>query len=265
MTGDSRDFLRLYADAMHNAHVLAGVMDFIDLGHAFNMTCELQQHIVSLISGRPKYLEAVIEMKRKGTNTSMDTEIDAQQNHDDQNSEVMGSENIENGEATNNSHHLCGPPNQVVNDTVPANSPMSSTCGTLTLSTLTSQEAYKPLSDKHKLIAIDDLCSCILDSGVTTGFVSDTTDFSACKLRNQVQYETDVTMVCAACPQFPRLCSAQCFRWWHNFHLLASHLRHQCNTHGPQPQLTKEKDKEGVYSNQARLELTWVQANYHRL
>nr|CAH8820099.1 unnamed protein product [Trichobilharzia regenti] len=114
----------------------------------------------------------------------MDTEIDAQKSHDDQNqnSDVMGSENIENGEATNDSHHLCGPSNQ---------------------------EAYKPLSDKHKLIAIDDLCPCMLDSGVTTGFVSDTTDCSACKLRNQVQYETDVTMVGAACPKFPRLCSAQ--------------------------------------------------------
>nr|CAH8875136.1 unnamed protein product [Trichobilharzia regenti] len=210
MTGDSRDYLRQYADAIHYAHALTGDMDFTDLGHALNMTCALQQHIVSLISRDLRNLGGVIEMRRRGTNTSMDTEVDSQLS-DDQNS-VVGSENIENGETTNN-HDFCGPSNHVEDDTVPANSQMSSTC-----SSSTSQQAYESSSDEHELTTIDKLCECLRGSVV----VSDSTDCLACKLRKEVYYETNVTTVCAACPGVPRLCSLPCFLWWHIFHIPTS-------------------------------------------
>ncbi|CAH8874809.1 unnamed protein product [Trichobilharzia szidati] len=66
MTGDSRDILRLYADTIHNAHVLAGDLHFRDLRRAFDMTCDLQQHVVGLIYGHLINLEADIKMKSKG-------------------------------------------------------------------------------------------------------------------------------------------------------------------------------------------------------
>ncbi|CAH8847835.1 unnamed protein product [Trichobilharzia szidati] len=223
------------------------------------MTCELQQHVVGLIYGRKGHLinlEAVIKMKSEGT--SMNTEMDAQRNHDDQNqnSEVMGSENIENGEAINNIHHLCEPSNQVVNNTVPPNSQISSTCGTLTPSTSTStpEEAWKPISDKHKLISIDFLCQYMLETGATTtGFISDTTECSACKLRNCVHYETEVTMVCAACPRFPRLCSAQCFGWWHNVHLPASGNKPGTTIESNQTDTTIRKSNDQVMVSESQV------------
>ncbi|CAH8874821.1 unnamed protein product [Trichobilharzia szidati] len=275
MTGDSRDFLRLYADTVnmqlsfvilpqiHNAHVLAGDLHFRDLRRAFDMTCDLQQHVVGLIYGHLINLEADIKMKSKGTVSvkNMNTDMDAQPNHDDQNqnSEVMGSENIENGEAiNNNNHHLCEPSNQVVNNAVPPNSQMSSTCGTVTPSTSTStqEEAWKRISNKHKLISIDFLFQYMLETGVTTtttGLVSDTTECIACKLRKCVNYETGVTMVCAACPRFPRLCSAQCFRWWHNVHLPASGNKPGATIESNQTNTTIRKSNDQVMVSESQV------------
>ncbi|CAH8868295.1 unnamed protein product [Trichobilharzia szidati] len=130
-------------------------------------------------------------------------------------------ENIENGEAINDNQHLCELSNHVVNNTVSNNSQTSSICETLTPSTSTSEEAWKPLNQKHKLRSIESLCEVMLLDGIPTPFTNENTDCVACKLRNHVQTETVIRMVCAACPEFPRLCSAQCFRWWHNVHLPA--------------------------------------------
>ncbi|CAH8868311.1 unnamed protein product [Trichobilharzia szidati] len=129
--------------------------------------------------------------------------------------------NIENGEAINDNQHLCELSNHVVNNTVSNNSQTSSICETLTPSTSTSEEAWKPLNQKHKLRSIESLCEVMLLDGIPTPFTNENTDCVACKLRNHVQTETVIRMVCAACPEFPRLCSAQCFRWWHNIHLPA--------------------------------------------
>ncbi|CAH8824289.1 unnamed protein product [Trichobilharzia szidati] len=230
--------LKLYAAAIQNAHILAGEMDLANLQLAFKMTSELQQRVIDLMRKQERHLknlEAFMNIKKEDTypvgvmeidkevSQSMETDMDARHNHYDesQNSEVIGSENIENGEAINDNQHLCELSNHVVNNTVPTNSQASSICETLTPSTSTSEEAWKPLSQKHKLRSIESLCEVMLLDGIPIPFTNENTDCVACKLRNHVQTETVIRMVCAACPEFPRLCSAQCFRWWHNVHLPA--------------------------------------------
>ncbi|VDQ16301.1 unnamed protein product [Trichobilharzia regenti] len=123
----------------------------------------------------------------------------------------------------NDNQHLCELSNQEANNTEPPTptSQTSSMRETLTPSTSTSEEACKSLNNKHKLISIESLREVMLLDGVPIHIDNDNTDCIACRLRNHVQTEAIVTMVCAACSEFPRLCSAQCFRWWHMVHLPA--------------------------------------------
>ncbi|CAH8824283.1 unnamed protein product [Trichobilharzia szidati] len=199
--------LKLYAAAIQNAHILAGEMDLANLQLAFKMTSELQQRVIDLMRKQERHLknlEAFMNIKKEDTypagvmeidkevSQSMETDMDARHNHYDesQNSEVIGSENIENGEAINDNQHLCELSNHVVNNTVPTNSQTSSICETLTPSTSTSEEAWKPLSQKHKLRSIESLCEVMLLDGIPIPFTNENTDCVACKLRNHVQTET---------------------------------------------------------------------------
>ncbi|CAL8069157.1 unnamed protein product [Calicophoron daubneyi] len=234
----SRSFLRLFATAIQNASALSNEMRLAELSTAFKMACELQTHIVDIIFTRSRQLgEAVtasnIPIKQEpGVETSVsEAEIvdhhrpsvsvtedvcdssthpsnsvqqpspDTEPVHDTPHHEIS-QENVSEGEATSmDAEHTEQTPN-----TSPA----------LQNPNHRNESASPEVSQQqHRLVALETLHSAIPNS-VPHDKSTWQLPCAACHLRLRAGFETLANMVCAACPDQPPICSAQCFRWWHN-------------------------------------------------
>ncbi|CAH8431768.1 unnamed protein product [Heterobilharzia americana] len=227
MASGSRELLRLFAATIQNASTLAGEMRFIDLNSAFKMTCELQQRVVDLIYAHKKHLialEAIARIKQEDPGPTTGEEVSVQhENADTENSERGDCENIapdENNEAKSGNSHVgalsCNTKNtnEEVRNTEPPNSQVNNIFDVFVANP--SKQACTSSTEKHRLVSIESLYEDIFPDGVESSPTNDSSHCRACQLRNQVQSGVTITMVCAACPGFPRICSAQCFRWWHS-------------------------------------------------
>ncbi|CAH8428646.1 unnamed protein product [Schistosoma rodhaini] len=233
MASGSRELLRLFAATIQNASTLAGEMRFIDLNSAFKMTCELQQRVVDLIYSHKKHLrtlEAIVRIKQEDTSSNLNGESQCQQQTRDE-SEVDEQVDHENNVSVNNDElsgnnsqegqRMCDTENtnkEAINE-VSANNQISIPSDALT--TNSTKDACGAPNDKHRLVSIESLYHDTLPGTFDNSPTNENVQCNACQLRNQVQNGMTINMVCAACPGFPRICSAQCFRWWHSVHLSA--------------------------------------------
>ncbi|CAH8428975.1 unnamed protein product [Schistosoma intercalatum] len=232
MASGSRELLRLFAATIQDASTLAGEMRFIDLNSAFKMTCELQQRVVDLIYSHKKHLrtlEAIVRIKQEDTSSNLNGEFQCQQQTRDESEtdEQVDHEStvpVNNDELpSNNSQEdqpMCNTENtnkEAINK-VSANNQTNIISDALTTNSI--KDACGATNDKHRLVSIDSLYHDMLPGAFDNSSTNENVQCHACQLRNQVQNGMTINMVCAACPGFPRICSAQCFRWWHSVHLL---------------------------------------------
>ncbi|VDO63428.1 unnamed protein product [Schistosoma margrebowiei] len=213
-------------------------MRFIDLNSAFKMTCELQQRVVDLIYSHKKHLrtlEAIVRIKQEGCKTDnvmslypfaikflyqfastlcsdhivFFTESTVPVNNDE-----LPSNNSQEDQPMCNTENT----NKEAINKVSANNQTNIISDALTTNSI--KDACGATNDKHRLVSIESLYHDMLPGAFDNSSTNENVQCNACQLRNQVQNGMTINMVCAACPGFPRICSAQCFRWWHSVHLL---------------------------------------------
>ncbi|KAK4473363.1 hypothetical protein MN116_004522 [Schistosoma mekongi] len=227
MASGSRELLRLFAAAIQNASTLAGEMRFIDLSSAFKMTCELQQRVVDLIYSHKKHLtaaEVISRIKQEDTGSTESGNLQSQQqtHGESEHNEQADRENTVNGDESNNSSQegqlTCNTENINKESVSPvsANNQVNNIFDVLT--TNSTKNAFGAPSDRHRLVSIETLYHDVSSDAVDNISTSENMCCKACQLRDQVQVGVTINMVCAACPGLPRICSAQCFRWWHSVH-----------------------------------------------
>lgn len=224
MASGSRELLRLFAATIQDASTLAGEMRFIDLDSAFKMTCELQQRVVDLIYSHNRHLrnlEAIVRIKQEDTSSNLNEELQCQQQTRDESetNEQVDHENtvpVNNDELSNNNNQE----DQLMCNTENTNKEAINTISPNNQTTIISDTCVATTNDKHRLVSIESLYHDMLPDTFDNNSTNENMQCNACQLRNQVQNEMTINMVCAACPGLPRICSAQCFRWWHSVHLL---------------------------------------------
>ncbi|KAH8856052.1 hypothetical protein KSF78_0002250 [Schistosoma japonicum] len=228
MASGSRELLRLFAATIQNASTLAGEMRFIDLSSAFKMTCELQQRVVDLIYSHKKHLtaaEVISRIKQEDTGSTEGGDLQSQQqtHGESEHNEQADRVNTLNGDESSNnssqeSQSTCNTKNinkESVNP-VSVNNQVNNIFDALT--TNSTRDAFEAPNNKHRLVSIETLYHDVSSDAVNNISTNENVYCKACQLRNQVQVGVTVNMVCAACPGLPRICSAQCFRWWHSVH-----------------------------------------------
>ncbi|CAH8428560.1 unnamed protein product [Schistosoma turkestanicum] len=213
-------------------------MRFIDLNSAFKMTCELQQHVVNLIFCHKKHLtalEAFVRIKQEDTITNLNEELQCQQQTDNESDgdEQPDHENtvpVNNDELSNNHSQddqvTCNNTESIdkeATDKMSVDSPVNIADNAITTTNSTGDTNGTSNDNKHRLVSIESLYHdmLLLPDNCANSPTNENAYCNACQLRNQVQNGMIINMVCAACPGFPRICSAQCFRWWHSVHLSA--------------------------------------------
>ncbi|GAA49081.1 spindle assembly checkpoint component [Clonorchis sinensis] len=196
--------------AIHNASALSSEMRFLDLNAAFKMTCELQQHIVNVIFARQRRMtEQEIEfqirmIKPEPGDRGLETQDAAVPSQgfmplDAPGPASTGSSTPDTDPSANTSDsHTTFAPEAANND-----------------ATVPTDNVRQP-TKRHRLVALGTLHPDLAAGLRSPDDLSSQVPCTACHLRVQTGCEAAASMACPACPGQPAICSAQCFRWWHN-------------------------------------------------